>query len=183
MLDVLSASIRYLPPLSASRNNCLDCRSDIRPNVAMVETLLDVLHAGARLYVRCLAKGGKCDQHFEMDVKTLIWTRGRRFLVSALSQRLRCPHCGSRKVRVVVSLPKNGAKASADRPYEPVNKFAPDLYASGSCVYRLDASDNVIEIAAWAQSSGVAGASLGALKKQYPEHRFQQRRRGWVESD
>lgn len=36
----------------------------------------------------------------ELDLKTLVWTRGKEFPLSALDGRLKCPQCGSRSLRL-----------------------------------------------------------------------------------
>jgi hypothetical protein len=41
----------------------------------------------------------------ELDLATLIWTRGAVFPVSMLEGRLKCPRCGSRRVVVLFDLP------------------------------------------------------------------------------
>jgi len=40
----------------------------------------------------------ECDWRYELDMMTLVATRGRDFPLAMLSGRLRCPRCGSRKV-------------------------------------------------------------------------------------
>jgi hypothetical protein len=37
----------------------------------------------------------------DLDLETLIWTRGREFPLSWLESRLKCPRCGSRRVTVL----------------------------------------------------------------------------------
>jgi len=85
-----------------------------------IETLLDVQRAGGRLYARCLFNGREgmktkraCNWRVELDVETMIWTRGRALPVTALWGRLRCPHCGCRQVAVSVSLPPNEGRLAA----------------------------------------------------------------------
>jgi hypothetical protein len=46
----------------------------------------------------------------ELDMETLVWTRGRGFPLSHLESRLRCPRCGSRYV-VVLYEPSSRAAA------------------------------------------------------------------------
>jgi len=41
----------------------------------------------------------------ELDMETLVWTRGRGFPLSRLETRLRCPRCGSREVVVLYQPP------------------------------------------------------------------------------
>jgi hypothetical protein len=58
-----------------------------------------------------------------------------------------------------------------------------DLYSEGSCVYRLDSDGEIESIAAWARNSLVAAEAFKALVKQYPNDRFEQRRRSHVENE
>lgn len=41
----------------------------------------------------------------ELDLPTLIWTRGRDFPLAYLETRLKCPRCGSRRVRLAFIVP------------------------------------------------------------------------------
>jgi DNA-directed RNA polymerase subunit RPC12/RpoP len=43
----------------------------------------------------------------ELDVETLVATRGRHFPLAQLESRLRCPRCGSRRVVVMFEVPAN----------------------------------------------------------------------------
>ena len=77
-----------------------------------IESLGDVWEAGGRLYARCekprregLKLVRPCSNQYELDVRTMLWTRGRAFPVSMLSSRMRCPKCGAREVSVRLSLP------------------------------------------------------------------------------
>ena len=77
-----------------------------------IESLGDVWEAGGRLYTRCekprregLKSVRPCSNQYELDVRTMLWTRGRDFPVSMLSSRMRCPKCGAREVSVRLSLP------------------------------------------------------------------------------
>jgi hypothetical protein len=45
----------------------------------------------------------------ELDMETLVWTRGRGFPLSRLESRLRCPCCGSRDVVVLYQPPRSAA--------------------------------------------------------------------------
>jgi hypothetical protein len=86
-----------------------------------IETLHDLWNSGARLYARCawgrregLKSVRACIGNVELDVASLLWTRGRDFPIAMLSSRLRCPVCGSRKVSVRISIPgKAGAWRAA----------------------------------------------------------------------
>jgi hypothetical protein len=76
------------------------------------DTLGEGLSYGWRVAARC-AHGKRngmksikeCVCRAELDMKTLVWTRGRSFLLSRLETRLRCPMCGSRDVRLIFTVP------------------------------------------------------------------------------
>ena len=40
----------------------------------------------------------ECIYSAELDMETLVWTRGRAFPLAWLQECLRCPQCGSRRV-------------------------------------------------------------------------------------
>jgi hypothetical protein len=46
-----------------------------------------------------------CDTAIELDMTTLIWTRGEAFPINQLASRLKCPKCGFMKVRVYFDVP------------------------------------------------------------------------------
>jgi hypothetical protein len=83
-----------------------------------VETLEQAYAAQWRILVRC--SGGRvdgpqsrssreCVYKAELDVESLVWTRGRDFPVNRLAERLRCPRYRSRYVRVLFDPPANAA--------------------------------------------------------------------------
>ena len=43
---------------------------------------------------------------YDLDLRTLIWTRGASFPLSNLATRLKCPSCGSRHVALVFHMPE-----------------------------------------------------------------------------
>lgn len=84
-----------------------------------VETIGEALSMGWRVTVRCNIERGdgpdyrarrECSYRRDLDMETLVWTRGRDFPLSRLESRLRCPRCGSRNV-VVLYHPPRGAVA------------------------------------------------------------------------
>ena len=85
-----------------------------------VETLGEALAYGWRITARCawgkqregLQSKRECVYGAELDLATLVWTRGRAFPLSLLASRLRCPRCGSRQVRLIYSTPTNANVAS-----------------------------------------------------------------------
>lgn len=78
-----------------------------------IETLGDVWAHGGQLYARCLAPNReglksvrRCGLREEIDLRAMLWTRGRDCPVSMLSGRfMKCPSCGCRDVAVSVVLP------------------------------------------------------------------------------
>lgn len=79
----------------------------------MIETLGQARDNGWKITARC-AWGRReatksvreCKASIRFDLDTLIWTRGAAFPVSMLSERLKCPRCGSRKVALLFDLPR-----------------------------------------------------------------------------
>ena len=76
-----------------------------------VETLGEALGAGWRIKVRCawgprdgMKRVRECVFGGELDLQTLIWTRGRDFPIARLESQLKCPRCGSRRVRLAFSV-------------------------------------------------------------------------------
>jgi hypothetical protein len=47
----------------------------------------------------------------ELDLETLVCTRGRAFPLSSLESRLRCPRCGNRRMVVMFEPPTRHALA------------------------------------------------------------------------
>ena len=86
-----------------------------------IETIGDAFSLGWRVTARCAngrsdgpsAKSSRqCRYRRELDVETLVWTRGRAFPLSRLETRLRCPKCGSRNIVVLFQAPNNAAVAT-----------------------------------------------------------------------
>jgi hypothetical protein len=78
-----------------------------------IETLGEAWEHGWRITARCAygkREGMKsireCLCRVELDLPTLVWTRGAGFPLDQLASRLRCPQCGSREVRVLFDVPK-----------------------------------------------------------------------------
>ena len=60
-----------------------------------IENLGDIWQAGGRLYVRCnkprrdgLKSVRACGRRHELDLQTMVWTRGEAFPISMLSSRM-----------------------------------------------------------------------------------------------
>jgi hypothetical protein len=86
-----------------------------------VETLGEALSAGWRIKARCAwgpRDGVKRVREYvfggELDLQTLIWTRGRDFPLTMLESRLKCPRCGSRRVRVAFTVPRVRSRCVRD---------------------------------------------------------------------
>jgi hypothetical protein len=108
------------PPKSALRRSA---RSDCgltqgglcSPFVLMeVETLGVARSLGWKVHMRCV--GGyrqetrsmrRCVYRKQLDLETLVCTRGPNFPISRLEERLMCPACGNRRVTVVFEPPSN----------------------------------------------------------------------------
>jgi hypothetical protein len=78
-----------------------------------VETIGEALQFGWRVTARCawgkreaMKSIRECRESRELDLATLVWTRGASFPLDQLASRLKCPHCNSRAVRVVFDVPK-----------------------------------------------------------------------------
>ena len=70
-------------------------------------TLGEAYDAGWRAHIKCAQgnrKGMKsireCLERDELDLKTLMWTRGEAFPLERLESRMKCPCCWSRRVSV-----------------------------------------------------------------------------------
>jgi hypothetical protein len=99
----------------------LDSASKCSPYVLMqVETLGDALAAGWRVHARCLGSAvdntrstAKCHNQAELDLGTLIWTRGRNMPLAGLRERMMCPRCGNRRVNLIFDPPPAAVRAPA----------------------------------------------------------------------
>ena len=86
-----------------------------------VETLGEAWNFGWQIRMRCLDNGREglkhrrsCDYRAELDLQTLVCTRGRDFPLARIAQRLRCPRCGCRDVTVMFVAPTtHGVNAAA----------------------------------------------------------------------
>lgn len=85
--------------------------------IAMVETIGEAFSMGWQLKARCafgnregMKSVRQCTWTYDLDMLTLVATRGRDFPLSMVASRLRCPRCGSRTVSVVFMPPGEGDK-------------------------------------------------------------------------
>ena len=58
----------------------------------------------------------ECVYRAELDMETLVWTRGRSFPLSRLETRLRSPMCGSRDVRLIFTVPREAQTVRGAKP-------------------------------------------------------------------
>ena len=79
-----------------------------------IETIGEAYRLGWRIKVRCAfgTRDGmksirECKTRADLDLKTLVWTRGDAFPLARLESRLKCPDCGSRRVSVIFDVPSN----------------------------------------------------------------------------
>ena len=70
--------------------------------------------------MRCLDDGReglkhkrRCDFRCQLDLQTLVCTRGRDFPLARIAERLRCPRCGCRRIAVMFGPPSNYGALSA----------------------------------------------------------------------
>jgi hypothetical protein len=85
-----------------------------------VETIGEAWQLGWRVRARCdfgkrdaMKSIRECVYSAELDLRTLVWTRGTAFPLSELASRLKCPRCGSRLVRLVFSVPGQPSSMTA----------------------------------------------------------------------
>jgi hypothetical protein len=79
-----------------------------------VETLGEALNVSWRIDLRCLHDGHEglkskpsCGYRKQLDLETLVCTRGRDLPLGRIAERLRCPRCGCRRVSVMFGPPTN----------------------------------------------------------------------------
>jgi len=84
--------------------------------LSAVRTIGEAWKLGWRITARCIwgvedphsrskRRTIECDTTAELDMKTLVWTRGDNFPLDQLESRLKCPRCGARRVKVILSVP------------------------------------------------------------------------------
>jgi DNA-directed RNA polymerase subunit RPC12/RpoP len=87
-----------------------------------VETIGEALSLGWRVVARCVRgredgpasrSSRECTYRRELDLETLVCTRGRAFALSRLDSRLRCPPCGNRRMVVMFEPPTRAAQHEA----------------------------------------------------------------------
>ena len=85
----------------------------------IVETLADAFAEGWRITARCawgkrdgMKSRRECVYRRELDLETLVWTRGPNFPLFSLDGRLMCPRCRSRRVAVMFQPPSASKSGS-----------------------------------------------------------------------
>lgn len=80
----------------------------------IIETLGDAYTHSITAVLACaegkgsgMKKHRECTFRQELDTMTLLCTRGRDFPIGMLQNVMRCPRCGSRRVRLMWDLPGN----------------------------------------------------------------------------
>lgn len=90
----------------------------------MVGTIGEAWQLGWRVAARC-AQGKRdgmqsireCTCSYDLDMSTLVWTRGKNFPLDLLASRLKCPRCGSRSIALLFHTPTDPLAARAE--YHP----------------------------------------------------------------
>jgi hypothetical protein len=54
-----------------------------------------------------------CIYSYDLDLRTLIWTRGSVLPLSMLASQLKCPSCGSRQGTLIFHMPREPQVAAA----------------------------------------------------------------------
>ncbi len=77
-----------------------------------IETIGDAYRFGWRITARCawgkreaMKSIRECHESRELDLATLVWTRGDSFPIDLLASRMKCPRCNSRKVALLFNVP------------------------------------------------------------------------------
>lgn len=85
-----------------------------------VETIGEAFALGWRVTARCafgtrdgMKSVRECVYREELDLATLVWTRGAAFPIARLESRLKCPRCGSRRVALLFDMPRQPKSARA----------------------------------------------------------------------
>lgn len=88
--------------------------------MAGIETIGEAWSLGWRVHMRCawgkrdgMKSVRECVYRRELDLETLVCTRGAALPLSMLPERLRCPRCGSRRVALVYEPPLGKDRATA----------------------------------------------------------------------
>jgi hypothetical protein len=87
--------------------------SPIRPDIIFGKDRHGIL-VGKFICAASIKHRQRCAYRTELDLQTLVCTRGRDFPLARIAERLRCPRCGCRRVSVVFGPPTTSdVKAAA----------------------------------------------------------------------
>jgi hypothetical protein len=100
--------------------------ASVRHLFSWVKTLGEAWKLGWRVRARCVVATTAghthqkrytlvCETSADLDMKSLVWTRGEAFPLDQLASRLRCPRCGSRSVQVVFEVPNRPKSRAVGR--------------------------------------------------------------------
>jgi len=97
-----------------------------------VETIGEAWNLSWTIRIRCLDSGREglkhkreCGYRNDLDLETLVCTRGRDFPIARVAERLKCPRCGCRNVAVMFSPPTNPQiNPAATRSYRTLMNVA-----------------------------------------------------------
>ena len=86
----------------------------------MVATIGEAYSLGWTIRVHCawgkrdgMKSIRECTARVEIDLETLVWTRGRDFPIARLDSRMKCLRCGSRRVMVAFEPPPSASRMRA----------------------------------------------------------------------
>jgi hypothetical protein len=136
-----------------------------------VETLGEAWRAGWRVKARCafgkrdgLKSIRECHRDYELDMETLVWTRGAAMPISDLSKRLRCPACRSLKVTVAFVPPplkdEDRARSPALRDQADALPHVVQIIGPAGGVVKLVAASIDLAIARAAYEAAVTALTL-----------------------
>lgn len=87
-----------------------------------IETIGEAHDLSWKVHARCdygpqegLKRIRECHWQYDLDMQTLVATRGRDFPLALLATRLRCPRCGSRRIAVMFTPPSSSMTTAARR--------------------------------------------------------------------
>jgi hypothetical protein len=107
------------------KNSYGSLRRDFRGTLRgpLIATIREAHDLGWRLTVYCrfgkrdgMKSIRECTSRVELDLATLVWTRGRDFPIARLDSRMKCPRCGSPRVMVAFEPPPAEGRARAAWP-------------------------------------------------------------------
>ena len=88
-----------------------------------ISILGQAYEAGWRVNIRCnhgpmrgMKRTAPCHDSAELDVETLLWTRGEGFPLEKLGSRLKCPTCWSRRIFVLFNERANVTRSKRVTP-------------------------------------------------------------------